>query len=129
MMTTENDVTKTEAAENEVKENKKKIILAAAVMALVLIAAILLFWLSDLPEIESRLKVILIVAGLIEIFGGAAIASVLDKDAGAFECPECHQRFAPDMKAYVRGVHTVTSRKLVCPHCGAHRFCKKVLTK
>ena len=26
------------------------------------------------------------------------------------------------------GPHTITKRKLVCPHCGAHKYCKQVLT-
>ncbi|MBS7194140.1 MAG: helix-turn-helix transcriptional regulator [Clostridiales bacterium] len=60
---------------------------------------------------------------------GIAIACVLDREAGAFECPECKERFVPDMKSYVMGPHTITKRKLVCPYCGAHKYCKKVLTK
>ena len=35
----------------------------------------------------------------------------------------------PDMKSYIMGAHTLTKRKLTCPKCGAHRYCKKVLTK
>ena len=46
-----------------------------------------------------------------------------------FECPECHERFIPDMKSYIMAAHTLTKRKLICPKCGAHRYCKKVLTK
>ena len=51
------------------------------------------------------------------------------REAGAFECPECKTRFIPTMKNYVMVAHTLTKRKLVCPNCGAHKYCKKVLTK
>ena len=71
----------------------------------------------------------LIVIGLFVIVIGIAIACILDRDAGAFECPECKSRFVPEMGAYIMGPHTITKRKLVCPHCGAHKYCKKVLTK
>ena len=113
----------------EAQESKKKIILSAIVAGLAIIAALPLFMISGLLEMENWLRVTIIIIGGVVFFGGIAVACVLDRDAGAFECPECNNRFVPDMKAYVMGPHTITKRKLVCPHCGAHKYCKKVLTK
>ena len=113
----------------EAQESKKKIILSAIVAGLTIIAALPLFMISGLLEMENWLRVTIIIIGGVVVFGGIAVACVLDRDAGAFECPECNNRFVPDMKAYVMGPHTITKRKLVCPHCGAHKYCKKVLTK
>ena len=113
----------------EAQESKKKIILSAIVAGLTIIAALPLFMISGLLEMENWLRVTIIIIGCVVVFGGIAVACVLDRDAGAFECPECNNRFVPDMKAYVMGPHTITKRKLVCPHCGAHKYCKKVLTK
>ena len=113
----------------EAQENKKKIILSAMIAGLTIIAAVPLFVLSGMPVLETWLRILLIVIGIIVIAGGISIACILDKEAGAFECPACHNRFVPDMKSYVMGPHTITKRKLVCPHCGAHKYCKKVLTK
>ena len=113
----------------EAQESKKKIILSAIVVGLTIIAALPLFMISGLLEMENWLRVTIIIIGGVVFFGGIAVACVLDRDAGAFECPECNNRFVPDMKAYVMGPHTITKRKLVCPHCGAHKYCKKVLTK
>ena len=113
----------------EAQESKKKIVLSAMIAGLTIIAAVPLFILSGKLEMENRFRVLLIVIGLVVIVEGIAIACILDRDAGAFECPECHNRFVPDMKAYIMGPHTITKRKLVCPHCGAHKYCKKVLTK
>lgn len=113
----------------EAQESKKKIILSAIVAGLTIIAALPLFMISGMLEMENWLRVTLIIIGGVVVFGGIAVACVLDRDAGAFECPECNNRFVPDMKAYVMGPHTITKRKLVCPHCGAHKYCKKVLTK
>ena len=104
----------------EAQESKKKIILSAMVATLTIVAAFPLFLLSG---------VLLIAIGLVVVCGGIVIACILDREAGAFECPDCNTRFVPDMKSYVMGAHTLTKRKLVCPHCGAHRYCKKVLTK
>jgi transcriptional regulator with XRE-family HTH domain len=113
----------------EAQESKKKIILSAIVAGLTIIAALPLFIISGMLEMENWLRVTLIIIGGVVVFGGIVVACVLDRDAGAFECPECNNRFVPDMKAYVMGPHTITKRKLVCPHCGAHKYCKKVLTK
>ena len=113
----------------EAQESKKKIILSAMVATLTIVAAFPLFLLSGILEMENWLRVLLIAIGLVVVCGGIVIACILDREAGAIECPDCNTRFVPDMKSYVMGAHTLTKRKLVCPHCGAHRYCKKVLTK
>lgn len=113
----------------EAQESKKKIILSAMVATLTIVAAFPLFLLSGILEMENWLRVLLIAIGLVVVCGGIVIACILDREAGAFECLDCNTRFVPDMKSYVMGAHTLTKRKLVCPHCGAHRYCKKVLTK
>jgi len=113
----------------EAQESKKKIILSAIVAGLSFLAAIPLFMISETFEMENWIRVAIIIIGLVVILGGIAVACILDRDAGAFECPECSNRFVPDMKAYIMGPHTITRRKLVCPHCGANKYCKKVLTK
>ena len=113
----------------EAQESKKKIILSAMVATLTIVAAFPLFLLSGILEMENWLRVLLIAIGLVVVCGGIVIACILDREAGAFKCPDCNTRFVPDMKSYVMGAHTLTKRKLVCPHCGAHRYCKKVLTK
>ena len=113
----------------EAQESKKKIILSGMVVGLTIIAAVPLVMMSGLLVMETWMRILLIVIGLVIIAGGVAIACIIDREAGAFECPKCNNRFVPDMKSYVMGPHTITKRKLVCPHCGAHKYCKKVLTK
>lgn len=113
----------------EAQESKKKIMLSIMVGILVIVAATPLFVLSGAIEMDVWIRVILIFIGLIVIIIGIAIACILDRDAGAFECPECNTRFVPEMAAYIMAPHTITKRKLICPHCGAHRYCKKVLTR
>ena len=113
----------------EAQESKKKIILSAMVAILVILAATPLFVLSGALEMNTWMRVILIIIGSVVIAVGIAIACVLDRDAGAFECPECNTRFVPEMKDYIMGPHTITRRKLTCPNCGAHKYCKKVLTR
>lgn len=60
---------------------------------------------------------------------GIVIACILDREAGAFECPECKTRFVPEMKAYIMGAHTITKRRLKCPGCGNIGYCRHVMTR
>lgn len=113
----------------EAQESKKKIILAVLVSVIALLGAMPLFILSSMLEMETWLRGLLIGIGVVLMVLGIAIACVLDREAGAFECPKCGERFVPGMGEYVMGVHTITKRRLRCPKCGAKRYCKKVLTK
>lgn len=113
----------------EAQENKKKIILSVMVGILTIIAAVPLFIVAGMFDMSTGVRITFIAIGLVVVVIGIAVACIMDREAGAFECPECHERFIPDMKSYIMGAHTLTKRKLTCPKCGAHRYCKKVLTK
>lgn len=113
----------------EAQESKKKIILSAMIAGLMIIAAVPLFVISGAVIMETWIRFILTGIGIFIIMAGIAIACVLDREAGAFECPECHERFVPEMRAYIMAPHTLTKRKLHCPKCGSTKYCKHVLTK
>lgn len=113
----------------EAQESKKKILLSVIVVGLTLLPALTLFVISGALVMENWMRITLDSIGLLVIVGGIIVACVLDREAGAFECPECKKRFVPEMSAYIMGPHTITKRKLKCPECGAHKYCKKVLTK
>ena len=113
----------------EAQENKKKIILSVMVGILTILAAVPLFMVTGMFDMRTGVRITFIVIGIVVLIIGIAVACIMDREAGAFECPECHERFIPDMKSYIMAAHTLTKRKLICPKCGAHRYCKKVLTK
>lgn len=113
----------------EAQESKKKILLSVMVAGLMIAAALPLFIISDTFVMETWLRFFLMGIGMFIIIAGIAIACILDRDAGAFECPECHERFVPEMRAYIMAPHTITKRKLHCPKCGSKKYCKHVLTK
>jgi len=113
----------------EAQESRKKFLLSLAVAVLTVLAAAPLMVISDTFDMEPWLRWVLIGIGLAILAGGIAVACVLDRDAGAFECPRCHARFVPTMKAYILGPHTFTRRMLRCPKCGAVRYCKHAFGK
>lgn len=113
----------------EKEENKKKIILSAAVAAMAVLAAVPLILVAGISEFSTAARVGLITVATVILIIGIAVACVLDREAGTFECTKCGERFVPDMKSYVMGAHTLTRRQLKCPHCGKTSFCKHRLTK
>lgn len=113
----------------EAQENKKKIILSVMVGILTILATVPLFMVAGMFDMSTGVRIAFIAIGIVVVVIGIAVACIMDREAGAFECPECHERFIPDMKSYIMAAHTLTKRKLICPKCGAHRYCKKVLTK
>lgn len=113
----------------EAQESKKKIILSAMIAGLILLTAVPLFIISGVFVMETSLRFILIGIGLLIFIAGISIGCILDRDSGAFECPECHERFVPEMREYIMAPHTFTKRKLHCPKCGSTKYCKHVLTK
>ncbi len=113
----------------EAQESRKKIILSALVAVLVIIAGTPLFLTAGLFEMEVWARFALIGTGILVIVIGIIISCVLDREAGAFECPECKERFVPSVREYVMACHTITRRRLKCPKCGETKYCKHVLTK
>lgn len=60
---------------------------------------------------------------------GVGAACVLDAKAGYFECPHCKAQFVPSVADYVKGVHTLTKRRLTCPECGKTAMCRHRIVK
>ena len=113
----------------ERQESKKKMIMSAVVAGIVVLAGVPLFVISGIESLTLPARIALIIIGFVVIAAGIIVACILDREAGAFECPNCKTRFVPDMKAYVMAPHTITRRKMKCPHCNKLSYCKHVMTK
>lgn len=113
----------------ENQENKKRWILSVicgcisivAVCALVVIAAFI-----NLPTI-TRIAVILL--AMVTAVAGIGAAVVLDVEAGYYQCPHCDTLFVPSVGEYIKGYHTLTKRRLTCPHCGKTSMCRHRVTR
>lgn len=113
----------------EKAEAKKKIVMSVVICAVTLLAGVTLAVLAGLLDMPTWLRIVLIVIAVLIAGTGIGLACELDRDAGVYECPHCHEKFVPTMKAYILGAHTFTKRRLTCPSCGKRNYCKKHLTK
>jgi len=107
----------------QAEENVKKLTLSVIVGGICIVAVVALALLAALVEMPALVRIALLVAAAAVAVAGIGAAAVLDREAGTFECPYCHERFVPSMKAYVRGAHTITKRRLTCPACGKTGMC------
>ena len=114
---------------DERAQAKRKLILAVLVVAVTLVAGMVLIILPDLLEMELWLTLSLSILGAVILLIGIAIACVLERDAGVYECRHCGERFVPSMTAYLFAPHWLTTRRLKCPKCGKKSYCKKRLSK
>lgn len=113
----------------EKAEAKKKIVLSLCIMLMAMISAVTLVVIAGYLDMQIWLRVLLIGIAVVIIAIAVGVACVLDREAGVYECPKCGERFVPTMKAYVLGAHTITRRRLKCPHCGKRSYCIRRLTR
>lgn len=74
-------------------------------------------------------RLALIVVGMAVFVVGIIYGLKLEREAGYYECSDCHEKYVPSMRAVVFAPHIGRSRKMKCPHCGRKNYHKKVLTK
>jgi hypothetical protein len=70
-----------------------------------IVAVLTLVLLATLLEMPVWLRVVLIVIGVMILLSMCVVACILDRDAGVYECRNCHKRFVPTMTAYISYAH------------------------
>ena len=80
-------------------------------------------------EMESWLKILLIVLGF--IIGGSAfvVALKIEQIAGYYKCKKCHYKYIPTFKQINLAMHVGKTRYMKCPKCQKWSWNKKTLNK
>lgn len=113
----------------EKKNNKQLFIIQIILGFVIILSVVTIVMLASLLSIETTLRIILILLGIIIMIVGISCLCILDIHTGYFKCPKCEETFVPTIKEYVMSTHTFSKRKLLCPHCRTKQWCKKVTTK
>ncbi len=92
------------------------------------VSSITIIMISEMAQIEDWTRIVLVVVALVIMAGGIGVAAALEMRCAIFECRKCHKRFEPTKEAYLMGIHTITKRRLRCPHCGVKSWCKRCFT-
>lgn len=113
--------------ENE--ENKERMTLSIICGIVTVIAVCSLAVIAAYIEMPVIVRILLIVFALATAVAGIGAAARLEVKAGYYECPHCKALFVPTMSEYVKGYHTLTKRKLICPECGKKSMCRHRVIK
>ena len=108
--------------ENE--ENRQQMILSVICAAITVIAVCALIVIASCLEMPTAARVAPLLFAAAVAATGVGAAAVLDVKAGYYECPDCRAVFVPTMAQYVKGLHTLTRRRLTCPSCGKTAMCR-----
>ena len=80
-------------------------------------------------QMETWMKISLIVFGFILFLSGCFYALRIEQTAGYYECKHCKHGYVPTYKAVNMAMHIGSTRYMCCPACGKKSWQKKVLTK
>ena len=106
-------------------KNKSKII--SSVIGVVLSIALLVVStiLAEEKIINAATAVVLIAVSVVLVCIAISYAAKVDYETGVYECRKCGHTFKPTFKAYILGVHTLTTRRLKCPECNEKSWCTR----
>ena len=109
---------------------KTKIVVSLISFALTLISCLgLIVIAAGYADVEVWLRIFLIAMAFLSLFASIASMIILWAGSEVYECPECGTKFAPTLAAYIFSPHTMTKRRLKCPHCGKKSWCKSFWRK
>ena len=113
----------------KMKEEKDKQLLALeyVIGIITTITFITLIFVAVFVEMESWLRISLIVIGSIIFAFGMGNALKIEQIAGYYECPNCKYKYIPTYKNVFWAQHMCRTRKMKCPKCGKKTWQKKVL--
>ena len=113
----------------KLKEEKDKELLRMEVVIGVIssLAFLILIFIACFFDMDSILRISLIVIGSIIFAYGCGNAVKIEQVAGYYECDNCHHKYVPTYNSVFFAVHRGRTRKMVCPECGKKCWHKKVL--
>lgn len=118
-----------ELQKQEALNNRRLLWLEVVIGLLSTAAALVMIFAASFAVVYFWWRLALIAAGLAILTVGIAVAVKLEHDAGYYECPHCHARYVPTMRAVVFSPHIGRSRKMKCPRCGQRGYHRKLLTR
>ena len=112
------------------KEEADKRLLSAEIVIGVTgtISLVLLIMIAALINMETWLRILLIILGFVIFFVSCLFAVSIEQKAGYYECKNCHNKFVPNYKETLFAMHMGRTRYLRCPHCKKKAWQKKVLS-
>ena len=113
----------------KIKEQKDKMLLRLEIVleVIVMIFFLALIMVAAYVEMETYLRVILIIGAFILLIPALYYGIKIEQVAGLYECSNCHHKYVPTFKSVFLAQHMGRTRKMRCPKCDTKCWHKKVL--
>lgn len=111
------------------KQEADKRLLALEVFIGVIVTIIFLVCLmvASYLELETWLRILIIIAGVVPFIIGCTLALMIEQKAGYYECKKCGHKYVPTFKSVLAAMHLGRTRYLKCPKCHQRSWNKKVI--
>ena len=106
-------------------KNKGKITVSIIGVVLSIALLVVSTILAEEKIINTATAVVLIAVSVVLVWIAIFYAAKVDYETGVYECRKCGHTFKPTFKAYILGVHTLTTRHLKCPECKEKSWCTR----
>lgn len=113
----------------KIKEQKDKMLLRLEIVleVIVMIFFLALIMVAAYVEMETYLRIILIIGAFILLIPSLYYGIKIEQVAGLYECSNCHHKYVPTFKSVFLAQHMGRTRKMKCPKCDTKCWHKKVL--
>ena len=91
------------------------------------ITFITLIFVASFINMDSWIRILLIILGLVIFAIGMIFSIKIEPQAGYYECQKCHHKYIPTYKSVLFSKHINRTRKMKCPNCGEKSWQKKVI--
>ena len=90
---------------------------------------LILIFVASFVEMQSWVRLILILFGSIVLAIGVGKAIKIEQIAGYYECNKCHYKYVPEYSNVFWAMHMGRTRYMKCPKCNKKSWQRKVLSK
>ena len=109
--------------------DKKMLKLEYVIGYLSSITFMILIFVASFIEMETWIRIALIIFGIITFGVGMHYCLKIEQTAGYYECSKCHNKYVPEYKSVFLAMHMGRTIYMKCPKCGKKSWNKKVLKK
>ena len=113
----------------KLKEEKDKQLLSLEIVIGIVstITFLTLVFVASFIDMQSWLRILLILIGIVTFFTSCCFAIGIEQKAGYYKCNECNHKYVPTYKSVFLAAHNGRTRYMKCPKCGKKSWQKKVM--